>query len=106
MKVAIAVAVVLVLVLVGFFLSRGGGGGTVTADTTPFEVAITRYLDAHSMGMKVAGFKSLELTGDTATAVCSMQEKSGLYGGMAVKWRFTFRQGADGAWQVEGRHKL
>ena len=106
MKVAIAVAVVLILVLAGFFLFRGGGGAAVTADTTPFEAAITRYLDAHSMGMKVAGFKSLELTGDTATAVCSMQEKSGLYGGMAVKWRFTFRRGADGAWQVEGRQQL
>ena len=90
------VACAMALVLCGC-----GDSAPTAAESAPFGTAIARYLKDHSMGMKVAEFKSLEIDGDAATAACSMQEASGLYRGVSVRWTFEFRRDEDGAWQVE-----
>ena len=81
-------------------LCLGCGGEAVTADTAPFDAAVGRYLKARSMGMKVAGFESLEVTGDTARGVCRMQVADDLYG-IAVRWTFAFGRTPGGAWRVQ-----
>jgi hypothetical protein len=88
-----------------FCLCGCKGERAVTADTAPFEAAIQTYLAAKNMGMKVTEFESLEVEQDTATALCRMEEASGLYGGVAVRWRFTFARDRRGAWQVENHAK-
>ncbi len=86
--------------LVGVLLlcAAGCGKEEVTADTAPFQAAVTSYLAQKNMGMKVTEFKSLEIEGETATAVCRLEEASGLYN-IGVRWRFTFQQGPQG-WKV------
>lgn len=71
----------------------------VQADTQPFEQAITQYLARKNMGMKVAEFKSLEVEGDRAHAVCRMAEASGMHN-VKVTWEFEFERDAGGAWEV------
>lgn len=87
------------LLLAPVLISCGKGEG-VTADTAPFEAAIASYLSAHSMDMRIAEFRSLEVEGDAATAVCKMEEKSGLYGGVGVTWTWHFARSAHGTWEV------
>ena len=77
-----------------------GKDAPTAAEIAPFEAAIGAYLKSHSMGMKVAEVKSLEIERDTATAVCAMQEAGGLYGNLSVKWTFTFSKNENGVWQV------
>jgi len=77
-----------------------GEKAELAADPAPFQAAVTAYLAAHSMDMAVASFESLSVEGDAATALCRMEEKSGLYGGVAVRWRFTFARQPDGSWRV------
>ena len=52
-----------------------------------------------SMGMKVAEFKHLKVTGDQAEAVASMQEAEGMVGAK-VRWTFRFARDKSGAWTV------
>lgn len=54
------------------------------------------------MDMAPAEFVSLQVKGDGAMAVCKMAATSELYGGVRVRWRFTFARGADGVWHVVG----
>ena len=76
----------------------------VAVDTAPFEAAIVAYLDEKNMGMAIAEFKTVEITGNSATAVCSMEEASGLYG-MKVQWAFTFQRADANANWVVARHE-
>ena len=76
----------------------------VMVDTAPFEAAIVAYLDEKNMGMAVAEFKTVDITGNAATAVCSMAEASGLYG-MKVQWAFTFQRADANANWVVGMHE-
>jgi hypothetical protein len=57
------------------------------------------------MDMKVTEFMSLDIENDAATAVCKLEPKEDLYGGIGVRWEFTFaREG--GAWEVTEHKKL
>ena len=96
---AVAISCALGVLLVS--VSCGGGGGEVTADTALFEAAIADYLDAASMDMEATEFRSLDVEGDSATALCRMEVKDSLYGGIAVRWLFTFRRDEKGTWRVE-----
>ena len=78
-----------------------GKDAPTAAETAPFEGAIKAYVASKHMEMKVAEFQSLEIEGDTATAVCKMQEAGGLYGNLSVEWTFTFGKNKSGVWQVE-----
>lgn len=94
------------LSLVGLMLFCAAGCGTKeTVDTAPFQAAITKYLADKSMDMKVTEFESIDVTGDAATAVCRLTEASGLYGGMGVRWRFTFERDGQ-AWRVVAHEPL
>lgn len=80
-------------------VSIGCGGDKLSADqTAPFAKAIEEYLRAGSMGMKAHGFKSLEITGDKATAKVRMSDKDVGYG-MKPLWTFQFEKSGD-AWKV------
>jgi len=68
-------------------------------DAKPFEAAIADYLQNNSFGMKIASVQRIDQKGDTATAVCKMQDAEGTYG-LTVAWEFYFRR-RDGHWQVE-----
>jgi hypothetical protein len=81
-------------------LASCGKGEPVSADTAPFEAAIAAYLDSHSMDMQVAEFRSLQVEGDGARAVCKMEEKAGLYGGVGVRWTWRFSRRPGGTWEV------
>jgi hypothetical protein len=100
------IALVVLVVAAGAFgmmlTGCGSDESAVTADTGPFEAAIAQYLQAKSMGMAVAEFRSLEVEGDTARAVCRMQEKSGMHN-VKVTWRFTFARSPQGGWEVTER---
>ncbi len=69
--------------------------GPAKDKTVPSEAAIVAYLQQNSMGMKIVEFKSLTITGDTATGVTTMQEAESLYA-LKVTWEFTFRKDKDG----------
>ena len=87
----------------GVALCCAGCGKENTAkpvDSKPFEAAITDYLQSSGFGMKIASVQRIDQKGDTATAVCKMQEAEGTYG-LTVTWEFSFRRRA-GHWQVEG----
>lgn len=93
--------------LVGVLLLCAAGCGKkdeVTADTAPFQAAITSYLAHKSMGMKVTKFQSLQVEGEAATAVCRLEEASGLYS-MGVRWRFTFQRDRQG-WRATEHEAL
>lgn len=68
-------------------------------DSKPFEAAIGDYLRNSGFGMKIASVQSIDQKGDTATAVCKMQEAEGTYG-LTVTWHFSFRR-QEGQWKVE-----
>lgn len=68
-------------------------------DSKPFEAAIADYLQRNGYGMKIASVVRIDENGNTATAVCKMQDATGLYG-VAVTWEFSLRRSA-GHWQVE-----
>ncbi len=84
----------------GALVTSCGKGQAISADTAPFEAAIAAYLSAHSMDMQVAECRSLHVEGDEATAVCKMEDKAGLYGGVGVTWTWQFRRRPDGTWEV------
>jgi len=92
--------------LVGLLVvcAAGCGKEEATADTAPFQAAITSYLAAKSMNMKVTELESLEVAGETATAVCRLEEASGLYS-MGVRWRFTFQRDRQG-WRATEHEAL
>ena len=94
------------LSLVGLLLlcAAGCGKDEPAADTAPFQAAITKYLAGKSMGMTVTEFESLDVTGETATAVCRLEEASGLYS-MGVRWRFTFERDRQD-WKATGHEAL
>jgi hypothetical protein len=71
----------------------------VPVDSKPFEAAIVDYLHNNSYGMKIASVQSIDQNGNTATAVCKMQEAEGTYG-LNVTWQFTLRR-IDGQWHVD-----
>lgn len=76
-----------------------GGKDEPSAETTaPFARAVEQYLHEKSMGMKVSSFKSLEVSGGTATAEVRMADKDVGYG-LRPQWTFTFQR-AGGAWKV------
>lgn len=52
---------------------------TQPVDTKPFEAAIADYLQNNSFGMKIASVQRIDQKGDTATAVCKMQDAEGTY---------------------------
>jgi hypothetical protein len=101
MKALAAVLAIAALLLLGFALVRRARVQPEVADTARLEAAINGYLAEKSMGMKVASFEELDIQGDRATAVCRMQEATGLYGGIAVRWEFDLRLARRGGWQVE-----
>ncbi|MHC4592175.1 MAG: hypothetical protein ACYS8L_05710 [Planctomycetota bacterium] len=105
MKHAVPLTAAALVALGAFCLCGCKGEPAVTADTAPFEAAIQTYLAAKSMGMKVTEFESLEVRQGAAMALCRMEEASGLYGGVAVRWRFTFTRDRQGDWQVETHAK-
>ena len=70
-------------------------------DSKPFEAAIADYLQSNSFGMKISSVQRIDQNGDTATAVCKMQEAEGTYA-LTVTCEFSFRR-SNGRWQVE-RH--
>lgn len=81
-------------------LFTGCGGKTpVTADTSAYDSAVTAYLEKESMGMKVAGFDSLEENGDKATGMVRLQDAEGLTA-IKVKWEFTFSKSGE-TWKVD-----
>jgi len=99
-------AMTMLIVLAGTACILAPGCGkepAAQADTQPFEQAITRYLAQKNMGMKVAEFRSLEVQGDLAQAVCRMAEASGMHN-VKVTWSFEFERNAEGGWEVVG-HK-
>jgi len=88
----------------GVALCCAGCGKENTAkpvDSKPFETAIADYLQSSGYGMKIASVQRIDQNGDTATAVCKMQEAEGTYA-LTVTWEFSFRR-SNGHWQVE-RH--
>jgi len=97
MRIAIPAAIVVILAAVAFCLLGRGGTGGATADTAPFEAAIAQYLEDKNMGMKVTEFRSLDVEGSAAHAVCRMMEQSGLHN-VKVTWQFEFERKADGTW--------
>ena len=80
-------------------LAGGCAKPEAAVDGAVFEKAIQAYLDSRSMGMKVAEFKHLKVTGDQAEAVASMQEAEGMVGAK-VRWTFRFARDKSGAWTV------
>lgn len=95
---------ILATALLACLAVTGCGSGEPEVDTAPFEAAVTTYLADHHMGMEVKEFRSLEISGGTATAICVLKEKSGLHN-LGVKWRFSFRRN-DARWQVREHKKL
>jgi len=84
--------------LAALLLCGCGGGESAPTDAAAYEQAVSAYLEKESMGMKVAGFESLEKNGDNATAFVRLQDAEGLTG-VKVKWEFNFRKSGDG-WTV------
>jgi hypothetical protein len=99
---------ILVLVVLALITCAAGCGKKApsAADAAPFGAAITDYLAGKSMGMEAQEFESLELSGNSAEAVCKMAVADDLYGGVTVRWRFTFTRADGGAWKVTRHEKL
>ena len=93
------IAGVAVWMAVLMLLGNGCDKPAPPVDSTAFEKAIQAYLDSHSMGMKVAEFKELKVSGDAAEAVASMQEAEGMVGAK-VRWTFRFARDRSGTWAV------
>lgn len=96
------------LVLLGVLVLAQAGcrkPGPTKDVTAPFEAAIAAYLKQNSMGMKLIEFKSLTVTGDTATGVATMQEAESLYA-LKVTWEFTFRKDKTGWTAVSHKSSL
>jgi len=87
------------LVLVGLALAGCGDDRPTPAEAAPFLKAVEEHLVAHSMGMKVESFKSLDIKGDDAEADVRMSLKDDIYDGLKPLWHFTFKK-KEGAWQV------
>ena len=87
-----------VIFMAGFVMVVAGCGEKApTVDTSPFEKSITQYLANKNMDMKVSKFKDIKVTGDQATATCSMKHKT--LPTPAVQWGFTFKK-EDDVWKV------
>ena len=99
MRISRIPASAILVLTVALLAGCGGKVSEVSADTAPFEQAVAAYCESKSMDMKVVEFKSLDIEGDKATAVCSMTEKSDMYN-IKVRWRFEFAKEGD-AWRVE-----
>jgi hypothetical protein len=84
----------LLLVSVSLLAFGCGRKPPSSEETGPFEPAIAEYLQQQGMGMKVGEFKTLGVTGDTATATVAMQDAEGLYK-MNVTWEFSFQKQAN-----------
>ncbi len=89
---AVALAAVL-------FTGCGGKDGSAPADTSAYSSAVTAYLEKESMGMKVAGFDSLEENGDKANGMVRLQDAEGMTS-IKVKWEFTFSKSGE-TWKVD-----
>jgi hypothetical protein len=99
-------ALIPVALVAAAVLALGGcGGKAATEDTAPFGRAIADYLKDKNMDMQVTEFRSLEVRGDAGTAVCKLEPKGDLYGGVGVRWEFTFAREGD-AWKVTEHRKL
>jgi len=83
-----------------------GKKGPTPAEAAPFGAAVADYLGSKSMGMQAKEFESLEVSGESAEAVCKMTVADDLYAGVAVRWRFTFARDERGDWKVTGHEKL
>ena len=95
----------LAVLVTSLVLSAGCGGGKLSpGETAPFAAAIEQYLAAKSMGMKVDTFKSLDVTGDNATAEVYVADKDVGYG-IRPLWKFTFQR-LNGAWKVSKSQNL
>jgi len=68
-------------------------------DSKPFETAIADYLQKNNYGMKIASVERIDENGNTAIAVCKMQDATGLYN-LVVTWEFSLHR-SNGQWQVE-----
>lgn len=99
-----AFAVALLAALAAGMPATGCGKAGPPTNTAPFRQAIAEYLKPKSMDMAVSGFESLEVDGETATAVCKMEAADDLYGGVGVRWTFAFRN-EGGAWRVESHRR-
>ena len=99
MRVTRSAAVLLTAALLAASMAGCRRAPQPTVDDAPFKAAIAQYLAAKSMGMAVAEFKSLDVNGDSAEAVCRMREASAMHR-VSVTWRFAFARGADGKWKV------
>jgi len=67
-------------------------------ETKPFKNAISIYFKGKAMDMKVAKFKTLELSGDKASAKVQVQDIEGLYN-IKPTWKFSFEE-KSGKWIV------
>lgn len=85
-------------------LTGGCGGPEEMPDTAPYQAAITDYLKANSMDLKVNEFEELEVTGETATALVALSAADPSIAQLKVRWHFDFQQ-ADGAWEVTGHQE-
>ncbi len=85
------------LMVVGIIGLSGCGSSEPTVDTIPFEKAVSTFLSAKQMDMKVSKFKEINVEGDKATAKCAMKAVAGP--NITVSWSFTFEK-KDGAWIV------
>jgi len=88
------------LAVAGVLLAAlGCGGGKPAVNQAPFRKAIEAYLETGSMDMRPDEFVSLEVDGDTATAVVKMAAKGELGYGLKPKWTIQFRR-KDGKWEM------
>ncbi len=67
-----------------------------SAEVQPYRIAVQAYLQQHSMGLRVAGFRELEVRGDRATAVVALQDAEGVVG-VKVRWAFELER-RNGRW--------
>ena len=88
------------LAMVGLlFLSACSSPDPIMVDSKEFKTAVTEYLAAKSMGMKVNKFKELSVDGDTASAVVSLELAEDMGANIRVSWRFNFER-TDDTWAV------
>ena len=77
----------------------GGKGASSPENASAATRAITAYLSAQAMEMKVAEIKEFNEAGDTATASASMQQADGMYD-IKVTWNFELKKSGSN-WIVE-----
>ncbi|NQT87732.1 hypothetical protein HQ560_13265 [bacterium] len=80
-------------------MAAGCGDGTPAVDEAPFRAAVVAYLKRGSMDMRPDAFLSLEVDGETATAVVRMATKEEIGYGLKPKWTIPFRR-EGGVWKM------